>query len=523
MRTLSLVARFPLGVYNGHRRDKRPDWLPDPARLHGALLNSAAQGSHAVEKNNRLEPSAAALEALTWLEEHPPTGIQVPVARWLSNRSGRFAYRKVSSINKKHLTENRPVSDGVALAGPIGWRWEDVPDDVARTVEALAEDISCLGESHSVAIVEPGEVSPTLFLDSAATPFTRGGTSVRVPAPGRTQHLISEYNLAHPKKFPSVSADKKSDSELPRPPRGTHECLREVRYKDPDERLVETPWDQVLLFELSGKPLSSTEHVAVCVAMHRAIVAALGFGASSMVTGKYGQASEFQPANRLAIQYLEADHVARFGLKSHAIALMLPRGASDEELQQLVTGLAAVREIWGRDIGRRRLYFGGVSVAADEFWPEPKPGKVRFWSPASAVIPETRPVKSSDSSKRWKLADSGLLSLGFVWRDEFEALGKGQELYRSLRDQVTCRGAFVHDAHTLAVPAAKYVHRSQKSVTVQAWTGLFYLGDLMGPSTIVAVGQSRHLGGGLLVPRDIPEDFARAIIALHEESEDAAN
>lgn len=523
MRALSLVARFPLGVYQGHKRDKRPDKMPDPARLHAALLNSAAQGSCAVETNGRLAPSETSLKALRWLEENPPSGIQLPAAQWVTSATGRFAYRKVSSINKKHLTENRPVSDGVALAGTVGWRWENVPDDIADTVELLTQDVSCLGEAHSVAIIEPGEVNPTLLLNIEATPFTRGGTLVRVPTSGRTEHLISEYLLVNPKKLPTVAADKKKDGELPQPPRGTHDCVQELQYKQPGARVVDAPWNQVVLFELAGSPLRNDQHIAVCVAMHRAIISALGYGASSMVTGKYGTATETQPANRLAIQYINAEHVERFGLKTHALALLLPRDATDIELRQLVRGLTSVKELWGREIGRRRLYFHGITVAADEFWPKPAPGTVRFWVPQTAVVPETRPVRSANAKKAWSLADAGLLSLSYVWRDECERIGKGQQLYRSLRDQIAQRGAFVHAAHTLPVSAANYVHRTGKSLTVQPWTGLFYLGDLMGDSTIVAVGQSRHLGGGLLVPRDIPKEFALALIAQHKEIDNVAN
>ncbi|MDO5076186.1 type I-U CRISPR-associated protein Csb2 [Corynebacterium sp.] len=523
MRALNLVARYPLGVFQGHKRDKRPDWMPDPARLHAALLNSAAQGCCAVEANGRLAPTETSLKALRWLEENPPSGIQLPEAQWVSPATSRFAYRKVSSINKKRLTENRPVSDGVAMAGTVGWHWENVPDDIADTVELLAQDVSCLGEAQSVAVIEPGEVRPTLLLDIAATPFTRGGTLVRVPASGRTEHLISEYLLANPKKLPTVTADKKKDGESPRPPRGTHDCVQELQYKQPNARIVDAPWNKVVLFELAGPTLRSDQHVPVCVAMHRAIISTLGYGASSMVTGKYGTTTETQPANRLAIQYLNVEHVERFGLNTHALALLLPRDATDIELHQLVRGLTGVKELWGREIGRRRLYFHGTTVAADEFWPKPAPGTVRFWVPQTVVIPETRPVRSANTNKSWSLADAGLLSLSYVWRDECDRIGKGQQLYRSLRDQIAQRGAFVHDARTLPVSATNYVHRSNKSLTVQPWTGLFYLGDLMKDSTIVAVGQSRHLGGGLLVPMDIPKEFALALMAQHKEIDNVAN
>jgi CRISPR-associated protein Csb2 len=46
---------------------------------------------------------------------------------------------------------------------------------------------------------------------------------------------------------------------------------------------------------------------------------------------------------------------------------------------------------------------------------------------------------------------------------------------------------------------------------IQPYRAVLNLGDLTGPRTIAAIGQSRHLGGGLLVPRDLPADIARRL------------
>ena len=48
MTNLGILARFPLGVYQGHKADGSPDAFPDPARLQAALLSAAAQGPHAI-------------------------------------------------------------------------------------------------------------------------------------------------------------------------------------------------------------------------------------------------------------------------------------------------------------------------------------------------------------------------------------------------------------------------------------------------------------------------------------------
>ncbi|WP_298087734.1 type I-U CRISPR-associated protein Csb2, partial [uncultured Corynebacterium sp.] len=147
MRELNLIARFPLGVYIGHSGKGAADRFPSPLRLHSALLNSAGQGTAAVEESRGLGPSEKSLAALSWLEENPPTR--------------RFIYREVSSVNEKRRTEERRLSDGRAVKGHVGYRWVSVPDDIAETIVELCRDVSCLGETESVVVLEPGDVRPT--------------------------------------------------------------------------------------------------------------------------------------------------------------------------------------------------------------------------------------------------------------------------------------------------------------------------------------------------------------------------
>jgi CRISPR-associated protein Csb2 len=49
------------------------------------------------------------------------------------------------------------------------------------------------------------------------------------------------------------------------------------------------------------------------------------------------------------------------------------------------------------------------------------------------------------------------------------------------------------------------VHRVHPHAVVRPYRATIALGDLGGPATIQAIGQCRHLGGGLLVPQDYPE------------------
>lgn len=510
MRDLNLIARFPLGVYLGHRGNGLPDRIPSPARLHSALLNAAGQGTAAVLGKRGLEPSAAAVSALTWLENNPPTGIMEPECRWLDNGPRRFAYRNVSSINVNHRTEERRVSDGVAFGSPIGFRWSDVPDDVADTVLDLAADVSCLGEASSVVVIEVGDVTPTIELDPTGSAFDRNGILLEVPIPGRTSELMALHGSTIPEKKLTVAADKSIKNELPASHLPTANYITDVFYRRNElQNRRWSPWDRVLLLEVEGEIVAPVDQAQFCLAMHRALVSAIGFGASGMITGKYSE-GVIPPANRLAIQYLPPAHVRHHGIESGALALLIPSDALNEDLEQLATGLATLTQVWTKKLGRRRVSFTGVGIPAEEFWEAPEDGAVRMWRPQPAVVSEIRPPRRREARVPWSLADSGLLSLGFVWRDRLAAVGKGMALYTGLRDEVAARGAFVVDAHTLGKDANKYVHRTHRDVTAQVWSGVFHLGDLVPDRTILAVGQSRHLGGGLLVPVDVPEEYFEA-------------
>lgn len=511
MRELNLIARFPLGVYLGHRGQGLLDRLPSPARLHAALLNSAGQGTTAVRGEQGLEPSEAALAALTWLEHNPPIGIMEPEHRWVDTSSRRFAYREVSSINTNRRTEERRVSDGVAVAEPVGYRWHDVPEDVAETIETLCEDVSCLGEASSIVILEPGDVRPTIKLDPEGSAFDTNGLLVDIPTSGRTKELLGLHEGAYPRKKLTLTADNFSRSEKPKSHQPTQRCVTEAFYQRADKSTSsQAPWDRVLLLAVEGEVIEPRDRAAFCLATHRALISSIGAGASGMITGKYVDGM-VPPANRLAIQYLPPQYVRHHGIESGVLALMIPSDALSEDLEQLATGLAGMKQVWNRTVGRRRVTFTGTGLKAEEFWEKPEKGTVRLWRPQPVVVSEVRPPRRQEAPAGWSLADSGLLSLAFVWRSQLTAQGRGMALYSALQQQVADRGAFITDARTIGTRATNYVHRTPKDVTAQIWTGTFYLGDLADDRTLVAVGQSRHLGGGLLTPVDVPEEVFEAM------------
>ena len=514
-----IQATFLLGTFTGHRVDRSPDPLPDPARLHAALLNAAGQGSTAVSGKWGLSPSPEAIAALQWLEDNPPDGIRLPETRRLAD-TPITAFRREGVILQEggrgerawvDKVTGRPFSDGCAVDGPIGWCWSDgIPEHVRQMLDELCADVSCLGESTSPVRLEVTAVDPTHYLDEQATMFDAGGTELRVATGGRTELLIQAHE-----RFsggpPSAASDRHTSTERPAPPPVSSGAIEARQYRACESRPSNAPWGTVVLLPTSAS-LPPSSRVMWCTALHRALIGRIGLGAPPMVTGHYPRGVS-QPANRLAIQYLPARLVAQHGISSPAFALLVPAGAEPEDLSPLSLALAKFRGFNCRE-GRATLSAEFVSVSGEEFWQDPLPGHVRRWITDTVAIPETSPQRrgynSGGSRQRWSLRDAARVSIGLVWRDMVAPARANSRWFEEIAARTADFGVEVHDArifHTSEV--ATWVYKTPEQVLVQPYRATVNLGSLAGDRTLVAIGQSRHLGGGLLVPIDSPaESFA---------------
>ena len=50
----------------------------------------------------------------------------------------------------------------------------------------------------------------------------------------------------------------------------------------------------------------------------------------------------------------------------------------------------------------------------------------------------------------------------------------------------------------------RYAHKVNEHAVVRPYRAVLRLSGVAGDRVVQAIGQSRHLGGGLLVPRDVP-------------------
>jgi CRISPR-associated protein Csb2 len=501
----ALVAEFPLGTYRGHRSDGGLDLLPTPARLHAALLAAAGQGARAEADGASCVPRAADRRALAWLETHPPDALGVPPTMADSGLVGAYRPEGFFGIREqRRVFETRADRLGsVALGAPIAWIWDDDPPPaVADALEALCAEVPYLGTGESPVVLRVATAAPTHRLDPGAGLVSGGGIDVEIPRPGRTAAL-ERAHAADPRTIPSMSADRPARAEGAVVQPVIRDALARARYVPLTGPAPDAPWPTVVLLPVDDD-LPADVRVAWAVALHRALVARIGDGAPALITGRYEQGVP-RPANRLAIQYVPAAVPAAPTLRgAGAFALLIPAGAEGADLAVLDGAVRALDEL---GLGTRRvirLHEARHVLAGDAFWAPVPAGQTRVWVTAVAAIPESRPVRG----RGWTIGDAALLSLGLVLRDRFPRPVRRADWYASLVEGVAASGASVLEAHKLNdAGTQRWVHRVTAESAVQPYRAALRLGSLVGERTLLAIGQSRHLGGGLLVPLDLPAEL----------------
>ncbi|GAA0708096.1 type I-U CRISPR-associated protein Cas5/Cas6 [Dactylosporangium roseum] len=496
--TFAIVAEPLLGVYKGHVGSGELDSVPSPARLHAGLLCAAAQGVRAVVDGDGLRPCDADREALRWLEEHPPDGIAVPAT--LCNDGAATAYRKDGLIVKEGRS---PLQDkligkaavgGVAVNGVFAWTWgQRPPDPVVAALTELCPEVPYLGTTESPVRLSVAEAEPTHLLDREADLFTGSGLDLAVATTGRVDALEAAHQAASVP--PPGKADAHRSSERTAPPPVITTGVITGRYTAPAPPAPPTPWTSVLRIALH-REIPPDQRVRWAVAVHRALISLVGDGAPAVLTGVYAPGAP-RPGNRCAIQFVGGS----------TLALLLPRDITDVEFAMIGAAVSRLRRVTS-SYGRLGVAGAPVMEPADQFWPEPAAGTVRWWRTDPVAIPDSRPPRGGG----WSLADAVAMSVAMVWRHDIPAPGRGEARYRALAAGAVARGVQVHSVvRVIDGDAGRYVHKIHPDALIQPYRAMLSLGDLAGSRTIAAIGQTRHLGGGLLVPVDVPADNARRL------------
>lgn len=189
-----------------------------------------------------------------------------------------------------------------------------------------------------------------------------------------------------------------------------------------------------------------------------------------------------------------------------ALALAIPADADPAETAAVAEVVGQLRVVRSRGSSIRLAPVTERPVTADGavYWRPCSPDQVRVWVTAPAV-PETRPP----SKGAWSLEQTVALSVAHVFRssfvdDELADLPRDARL-RALSQRVLDRGVEILTVRRLATSdVERWVHKVPDGLVVQPYVATLTLGDLLDEGRAwLAVGQSRHLGGGMLSPLDL--------------------
>lgn len=515
---LAISARFPLGTFLGHQATGQAAVAPDTARLHAALIHSAGKGSLAVEQDGDLRPTLSSLAALRWLEANPPAVLGLPRVEPVSSgvRGGVAAFRDDGVMERsgaalRSRKAPKRQSDAVAIDGTFWWGWDAEVDQVIfTTIQRLCDDVSCLGEADSPVILEAYDASSVSFIvthqiSNSQTAFPEpGGLSVRTPSKGRTEALESDYARARPKRRPTSAQDKSTESQRAESFKPTADGLRALDYRPLTPLSQWAPWTAGIALHLD-QPIAPHDVVRFCAGLHRTLSRLLGHESLPLLTGAY-PTDVSRPANRVAIHYASERRTALDLTDGGALLVLLPADADPAEAAMTQRVVQAVRRIYLGNLGERSVA-GIETFDATAFWPSPAEGTVRFWRPVVAAVPE---INRPRGLLEWSLDDTALLSLGHVLRDQVESSpGPDGDFRRGRVRAIRNAGAWAGRSQRVADSRIeRYVHKAPRSLVVQPYMTTVSTNGLVPDRAAWALGQSRHLGGGFMVPFDLPPDIA---------------
>lgn len=487
LEALLIRVAFPRGAYSGGELGA-PEELPSPARLHAAFVAAAAGGPYATVEGRVLEAQEAHCGAVRWLEEHEPLGIIPPGTRSVAYRARRYRLR--AAVNHANETDFEPLC---ALDGPITYAWPAPGRAVLESLQELAPEVTHVGRADSTAIVSLAIGGMDVEAPGVLAPASgRGpGRPLRVATPGRFDALATAH--AHAVRTGRHSAGTKGVQAADQPVESAGEEATELR------RFAGAPitgswpfaeaWQAKFSARLPRWALRLDRRVAVAVAVHRAIVAAIGTDVPAFVSGRDGDGPLRGPGH-LAIHLVPGAAGETPGL-----VLGLPAGVPEADRATLLDALASRPPV---GLGPRALRLEPPAIGP----------AMPFWSAKGADLVTGVPMvlDTAGTPRRgpWTLDDAVLCSVGYALRgvleDQGMPWGTGWGFRQALVSELRGRGVQAR-ARRVAGGASQFVHRAPPGDLMVAVDARVTLGDLApAPGGLLALGRARHLGGGLLVP-----------------------
>lgn len=544
----SIIAELPLGTYRGAGADGRPEPIPSVARLHSALLCAAGFGPRAVPgaDQDSFDVSESDKVALRWIERNPPDRVHIPTLEVNPGRA--VAWRDDGTVEQPPAKDGKgkaPANslrikklgkqpdNGTALDGKFAWIWTTVPPEPVRVaLEQLCPDVAYLGTSETpvrLSVTAGDDLDATHKRDDTANLFTPGARGIDRPVKGRLEELGAAHRTTTGKP-PSLANDRFAPSaDASRSPVPVRRFVERAWYSPVKAEATDVPWPQVILIPAAAKipeqdPIPVSDRVQWAVAAHQALIRIIGQDVPAMITGAYPEGVR-RPANRVALHFVDPGMPVIGGLRQTALAIFVPSQADSADLDALrfavenLTVLYGPRDSRGTRGNPLRLDTTNVRVVdGSRFWEPLRPGQIRLWRTVPAAVPETRGVRGTE----WGFAQAALLSMGFVWKEQWKEQvsrisGRGDAYYRNLALVASGNGvSVVHAREFRSADVGRYAHKVNKDAVVRPYTAYLSTGSLPWTQTVQAIGQSRHLGGGLLVPVDVAEDSFADKVAVDD-------
>lgn len=436
----------------------------------------------------------------------------------------------------------------------LTWQWDENPNqEVINTLNLLCGEVPYLGEACSVVelkVIAGGGIPEvqrdktwTLEKGPMLSGISRHNRVFAVPGTGRLEELKRAYMAANPEgkgkgKNAAKSKIRAKEAEqnflndyVPKETEGL------AGYRPPfvhSERALEAPWTRAIVMSVTvdeghqsekseWKP-SESEYVGWTVALHRFLVKQWGVDPAPSLVGKYVSGIK-RPANNVAIQILDSELKSSYGIqlsddvarKLPGFLIMLPKDMPQHDMQKLY-------DVCKRSNGKT-LYFSqavpklrlgeSALIDAEHLWKPVSVDFVRYWMPRPLAIAETRPIPDPKKKRHWRAAESMYLALGHVWRDKYvpnDIQGTRESRYWETVDAVADQSSNfrIFDCRRVSrVNMIDYAHHTNSSNVLRAMSALIAISDGEGSldCAALAVGQSRHLGGGFLVPLDFPKNM----------------
>ncbi len=520
---VAITAEFPFGVYRGHGPSGSAEPLPEQPRLYSALVHAAYTGSTATRSPDypeRLVPSDSCLAALDWFEANPPQYLSVPEVLPVATTE-RVVYRNEGYFEKDPSTKairkkirGKPLSDGFALRSSVSWAWDSIPADVAEALESLCADVGYLGETDSPVFLHVvRDVAPThRRVEAPSRTDILNGEVLQTVDLGRRRILDAWHDGLHPYGKKAFKPEKHALTAPTSPPATPRDGIRNAVYSPIGEKIQDAPWARILLIpvQIRGKNPAPAKRRKLMVAAHQTLTRLLGDAdPSGLITGRGNMARG--RANGLAFHLLDQDEIRLVSgnrQKAH-LAIMIPRGVDGNDLQLVLRTAEKMNRIYTRDAGvlvidrdeRTDSLLDGAS-----FWKAPREGFIREWVTQSPAVAERKTKSMGDFTD----FDVTLLwSLTNVFKGMVDGLDSSRTPAERIRAVVQ---AMIGEdpATTPSLRTDQYVtkrpnelvHKTNGKLPVRAYTAGIRANELISTQMVVAVGQSRHFGGGLLIPND---------------------